>query len=98
MAATHMGASNTKEYFEKWIKYLKLKKKRMAEIQDGSYMYGGIQTYRGPSKHVGIQTYRGCIKTYGHIQTYRECPNIKGGIQAYGWCPNIWGHPNIAAG
>ena len=50
MAATHMGASNTKGYFEKWIKYLKLKKTKMAEIQDGSYTYGA-------SKHMGgVQT------------------------------------------
>ena len=31
---------NSKEYFKKWIKYLKLKKNKMVEIQDGRYNSG----------------------------------------------------------
>ena len=64
----------------------------MAEIQDGSYTYGGIQTYKGHPNiqercpdiwghsniQGAIQTYRRCIQTDGGIQTYRGCPNIKG--------------------
>ena len=98
---------NSKEYFEKWIKYLKLKKK-LLEIQDGSYTYWGIQTYRGhpnmkgASKHIGcVQTYGG-IKTYGGIQTYRKVSKHMGGIQTYrGPSKHMWAskhmgmHPNI---
>ena len=58
---------NSKEYFEKWIKYLKLKKK-MAEIQDGGYTYGGFQTW-GVSKHEGHPNIQGASRymgAYGH--------------------------------
>ena len=86
------------EYFEKWIKYLKLKKNKMAEIQDGSYTYGGIQTYGGCPNMRGIQTYRGHPNVwYGHslsgtkhaffvLCMYGGHPNI---IQTYRKCPNI---------
>ena len=67
----------------------------MEEIQDGGYTYGGIQTYRGASKHEGrhpniwvVSKHMWASKHTGGVQTYR-------GIQMYGWCPNIWGNPNI---
>ena len=71
------------------VKYLKLKKKpkwwkfKMAEIKDGGYTFGGIQTYKGhpiiwsASKHTG------------------RCPNIWGAFKHTGVHPNICGHPNI---
>ena len=41
----------------------------MAEIQDGGYTYGGIQTY-GECPHMrGIQTYRGHPNVWGHMDT-----------------------------
>ena len=75
MVATHMGASNRKEYFEKWIKYLKLKK--MAEIQDGGYTYGGIQTYK---EHPNIW---GAFKLTGRCPNIRGHSNIQGVIQMW---------------
>ena len=58
MVATHIGASNTKEYFEKWIKYLKLKKTKWQKFKMAA-------THKGASKQTrGIQTYRECCLTF----------------------------------
>ena len=42
---------NSKEYFEKWIKYLKLKKNKMVEIQDGKYS-SGLHTKKNCTPHM----------------------------------------------
>ena len=88
----HIG-QNSKEYFEKWIKYFQFKK--VAEIQDGSYTYGGIQTYRGHPNMKGESKHMGGVQTYGGIKTYKGHPNIWGASKHTGRCPNIWGHSNI---
>ena len=103
------GHPTQRNILKKWIKYLKLKK--MAEIQDGSYTYGGIQ-HMGVSKHEGHPNVWGA---YGHslsvtkhaffaLCMYGASKHTGGvqtskhvGIQTYRGCPNIQtcGHPNI---
>ena len=89
MVATHMGASNTKEYFEKWIKYLKLKKKTTK-----------WQKFKMTATQRGIQTYKVHPNIQGGVQTYGGHSNIEGDIQTCGHPniqevhPNIWAHPN----
>ena len=72
----------------------------MAEIQDGSYTYGGIQTIQGAfkhrghpyiwvvSKHGGIQIIQGVSK---HMEASKHtgCIHTYGGNQMYGgmWIP-----------
>ena len=75
-------------------------------IQEGFQTCGGIQPYRGVSKHRGIQTYIGYPNIWGEANMGVSKhtgghPNIwgaskhTGGVQTYGASKHIGGHPNI---
>ena len=67
MVATHMGACNTEEYFEKWIKYLKLKKLKWQKFKMVATHMGDPNM--GVSKHEGHPNIQGaskCMGEYGH--------------------------------
>ena len=72
-------------------------KNKMAEIQDGSYTYGGIQTYRKVSKHGAFKHTGGACaskhtggasKHTGGIQTLQQAEVLQAVLY-------IWGQPNI---
>ena len=54
----------------------------MAEIQDGGYTYGGIQTYRGHPNMKGASKYVAGVQTWGH-QNIQRASRHMGGIQTY---------------
>ena len=70
-------------------KIFEINKTKMAEIQDGSYTYGGIKTYRG--QHMVHQNIQGASKHMGGIQTYREVSTNMGAFKHTVGHPNIWG-------
>ena len=84
---------NSKEYFEKWIKYLKLKKNKMADIvQDctksfASHMFGCHLYVHNTKKACSVRL-RGCPHSPIHLDASMfECP-LNVGIPPY-----VWMHP-----
>ena len=62
----------------------------MADIQDGGYTYGGIQTYRGDNIG-GHQNIQEASKHMGAIQTYREVSKHMGAFKhTGGHFKHIW--------
>ena len=87
---------NSKEYFEKWIKYLKLKKIKWQKFKM-------VATHKGASKYNGgniwgHQNIKGASKHTGGVQTTRGASKHMGGVQTYGGIKTYRRHPNIAAG
>ena len=64
----------------------------MVEIQDGSYTYGDIQTYREHSNIKGVSKHIGGVQTWVHqniqgVSKHMGACKHTGGIQMYG---GIW--------